>query len=229
MSNYKWVKLGDTYAELHKEDFSSVPNFEVNELDPLLIEKLKENDIDYYWEGDGYFEPYRYILIAIDSKVVEITAPLYEFDSKIGDYVLISESYTGETNDPNEYELMKSIYLRCCQEVATEQSKIFEKSFMENSIDDGISSFVIISSNPNCGPNCFYEQYIPKEYIKVCEKKLLFTRDEYHVVFVKKMDAKGKVVTIKVHDSYKGLVIGKGGKNIKRIAKLINARRINVI
>ena len=127
MSNYKWVKLGDTYAELRKEDFSPFPNFEVKELDFLLMEKLEENAIDYGWEGDGYLEPCRYSLTVFDPKVVEITAPLYEFDSKIGDYVLISESYTGETNDPNEYELIKSIYLRCCQEVATEQSKIFEK------------------------------------------------------------------------------------------------------
>ena len=51
----------------------------------------------------------------------------------------------------------------------------------------------------------------------------------HDVVFIKNMDAKGKVVTIKVPDLYKGLVIGKGGENIKRIAKLINAKRINII
>lgn len=39
MSNYKWVKLDDMYAELRKEDFSSVPSFEVNEIDPLLMKK----------------------------------------------------------------------------------------------------------------------------------------------------------------------------------------------
>ena len=48
-------------------------------------------------------------------------------------------------------------------------------------------------------------------------------------VFIKKMNAKGKVVTIKVHDFYKGLVIGKGGKNIKKVAALINAKYIKVI
>ncbi len=39
MSNYKWVKMSDEYVELRKEDFSSVPVFEVKEIDPILIEK----------------------------------------------------------------------------------------------------------------------------------------------------------------------------------------------
>jgi len=229
MSNYKWVKLDDTYAELRKEDFSSVPSFEVNEIDPLLMQKLEKNGVDSYLEGDGFFEPLRYVLTSLDTKFIEILAPLYEFDLKIGDYVLISESHTQEVRDPNEYELVKSIYFRCCQEVATEQTEVFEKEFMANSLDDGISSFVIISSNSDRQPNYFYEQYIPTGYIKVCEKNIAFTRDMHDVVFIKNMDAKGKVVTIKVHDLYKGLVIGKGGENIKRIAKLINAKRINVI
>lgn len=228
MSNYKWVKLDDMYAELRKEDFSSVSSFEVNEINPLLMKKLEENGIDFDLEGDGFLESCKYVLTTFDTKIVEITAPLYEFNLKIGDYVLISESYTEEVNDPNEYELVKSIYFRCCQEVATEQSKVFEKKFMEKSLD-GISSFVKISSNPHRQPNYFYEQYIPTGYIKVCEKNIAFTRDMHDVVFIKSMDAKGKVVTIKVPDLYKGLVIGKGGENIKRIAKLINAKRINVI
>lgn len=228
MSNYKWVKLDDMYAELRKEDFSSVPRFEVNEIDSLLMKKLEENGIDSDLEGDGFLEPCRYVLTADDTKVVEITAPLYEFDLNIGDYVLIYGSHTDKTIDPEEYKLVKAIYYRCLQEVATEQAKVFEKEFMENSLDDGISSFVTISSSPYL-PNYFYEQYIPTGYIKVCEKNIAFTRDIHDVVFIKNMDAKGKVVTIKVHDMYKGLVIGKGGENIKRIAKLINAKRINVI
>ena len=228
MSNYKWVKLDDMYAELRKEDFSSVSSFEVNEINPLQMKKLEENGIDSDFVGDGFFEPCRYVLTTFDTKMVEITAPLYEFNLKTGDYVLISESYTEEVNDPNEYKLVKSIYFRCCQEVATEQSKVFEKEFMEKSLD-GISSFVTISSTPDRQPNYFYEQYIPTGYIKVCEKNRAFTRDIHDVVFIKSMDAKGKVVTIKVHDLYKGLVIGKGGENIKRIAKLINAKRINVM
>ena len=208
MSNYKWVKLDDMYAELRKEDFSLVSSFEVNEINPLQMKKLEENGIDSDFVGDGFFEPCRYVLTTFDTKMVEITAPLYEFNLKTGDYVLISESHTQKVNDPNEYGLVKSIYFRCCQEVATEQSKVFEKEFMEKSLD-GISSFIKISSNPDRQPNYFYEQYIPTGYIKVCEKNIAFTRDMHDVVFIKNMDAKGKVVTIKVPDLYKGLVIGK--------------------
>ena len=43
------------------------------------------------------------------------------------------------------------------------------------------------------------------------------------------MDAHGKAVDIIVPNEFKGLVIGKNGQNIKCIAHLINAKRINVI
>ena len=37
MSNYKWVKLDDMYAELRKEDFSSVSSFEVTGVKSLNV------------------------------------------------------------------------------------------------------------------------------------------------------------------------------------------------
>lgn len=228
MSNYKWVQMSEGYIELRKEDFSSVPSFEVNEIDPILMKKLEENEIDHWLEGDGFLEDCRYVLNAIDRKFVTITAPLYEYDLDSGEFVLLSESYTDETVDPAEYEWVKETYYRCVEEIASEQAKIFEEQFMEKSLDE-ISSFVTISSDPYSEPNYFYEKYIPEGYIKVCEKNCPFTRTRHEVVFIKKMNAKGQTVTIKIHDLYKGLVIGKGGENIKRIAKLINAKRINVI
>ena len=229
MSNYKWVKMSDNYVELRKEDFSSVPSFEVNEIDPILMKKLEENEIDHWLEGDGFLEACQYVLSAIDRKFVTIIAPLYEYDLNSGEFVLLSETYTDETVDPAEYEQVKETYYRCIEEVANEQAKIFEEQFIEKTLDDGISSFVTISSDPYDEPNYFYEQYIPEGYIKVCERNCPFTRTRHEVVFIKKMDANGQVITIKVHDLYKGLVIGKGGENIKRISKLINAKRINVI
>ena len=65
--------------------------------------------------------------------------------------------------------------------------------------------------------------YFAVDYLKRVTKHLRNTS------FTDYIDAKGKNVTIKIHDFYKGLVIGKGGENIKRIAKAINAKRINVI
>lgn len=230
MSNYKWVQMSEGCVELRKEDFSSISFLEVNlnSMNPLLLDKLDDNGVDAFIEGDGVFETPRYVLKAIDRKFVTITAPLYEYDLDSGEFVLISESYTDEATDPAEYEWVKETYYRCVEEVTSEQARIFEEQFMENSLD-GISSFVTISSDPYQEPNYFYEQYIPEEYMKVCERNCPFTRVKHEVVFIKKMDVKGQAVTIKVHDLYKGLVIGKGGENIKRIAKMINAKRINVI
>ena len=232
MSNYKWVKMDEGCVELRKEDFTAISFLEVNlnSLNPLLLDKLDDNGVDtVIIAGDGIFETSRYVLNAIDRKFVTITAPLYEFNLSTGEFELLAESYTDEAIDPAEYEWVKETYYRCVEEVAREQAKIFEEQFTEKSLDDGFSSFVIISSNPDREPNYFYEEYIPEGYIKVCEKNCPFTRTRHEVVFIKKMDAKGKEVTIKVPDFYKGLVIGKGGENIKRIAKLINAKRINVI
>lgn len=228
MSNYKWVKMSDLYVELRQEDFSSVPSFEVKDIDPILKKKLEENGINFEIEGDGVLEQCRYVLSLSDGKFVTITAPLYEFNLDSGQFVLISETYTEKNIDPSEYELVKEIYFRCAEEVAHEQEKIFEELFTEKSLD-GISSFVTISSDFSQEPNYFYEQYIPEGYIKVCERNCPFTRVKREVVFIKKMDVKGQTVTINLHDLYKGLAIGKGGENIKRIAKLINAKRINVI
>ena len=229
MSNYKWVKMSDEYVELRKKDFSSVPVFEVKEIDPILREKLEENGIDHWIEGDGFLEVCIYVLSAIDRKFVKITAPLYEFDLDTGSFKLLAESYTNEAVDPAEYEWVKETYQRCSKEVASEQSKLFEKLFNEKSLDDGKSSVVTISSDPYQEPNYFYEQYIPEGYIKVCERNCPFTRVKHDFVFIKKMDAKGQIVTIKLHDLYKGLAIGKGGKNIKKIVKMINAKKINVM
>lgn len=230
MSNYKWVKMDEEYVELRKEDFELISFFKVNlnSMNSLLLDKLFENGVDTYIEGDGVSETQRYVLDVIDRKVVTITAPLYEFKLSTGTFELLEESYTDTAISPTQYEWVKETYLRCVEEVINEQAKIFEEEFMEKSLD-GISSVVTISSNPDREPNYFYEQYIPEEYIKVCEKNCPFTRVKHDVVFIKKMDANEQVITIKVPDLYKGLVIGKSGENIKKIAKQINAKRINVI
>ncbi len=228
MSNYKWVKMSDSYAELRQEDFSSLPSFEVNAIDPILMKKLEENGIDPWLEGDGFLEKCRYVLSMDNRKYVTITAPLYEYNLDSGQYVLISETYTDEAIDPSEYELVKKTYFRCSEEVAREQAKIFEEEFIEKSLD-GISSVITIASDFYQEPNYFYEHYIPEGYIKVCEKNCPFTREKHDIVFIRQMDAKRQTITIKLHDIYKGLAIGTGGENIKRIAKLINAKRINVI
>ena len=229
MSNYKWVKMSKGDVELRKEDFSSIPRFEVEEIDPILMKKFKENGVDSWIDGDGDIEPCRYVLNAIDRKNVPITAPLYGYDSDKEKKFLIDEAYTDYAADSEEYEWVKETYQHCVEEVASEQAKIFEKLFMKKSLDNGTSAVVTITSDLHQEPNDFFEPYIPEGYIKVCERNCPYTRVKHEVVFLKEIDAKGQAVTIKVNDLYKGLVIGKGGENIKRIAKMINAKRINVI
>ncbi len=230
MSNCKWVRICEGYEVLRREDFSSFPSFEVNLIDPILMKKLKENRIGFDTGGGSLLGGYRDRLFSIEENYSVITAPLYEYNSEKDKYVLISDTYTGETIDPiREYERIKETYARCKKEVAEEQKEIFERLFEEASIDGGISSRVTISTSFYEEPHYFNEKYVPEEYVKVCERNCPFSRYRHEVVFIRKMDAKGKNVTIKIHDFYKGLVIGKGGENIKRIAKAINAKRINVI
>lgn len=224
MSNYKWVKETERYVDLRTEDFTSTSFLSLPSamLNPLLLNKLSENGIGYDFEGDTCE------LYAIDREIVTITAPLYQFNVNTYEFELLKESYTNTAIDPTKYGWVKETYQRCAKEVANEQAKIFEEQFIEKSLDDGNSAVIDISSDIFEEPSSFYSLYIPKGYIKVCERNLSYSRITHEVVFIKKMDAKGQSVTIKVHDLYKGLVIGKGGKNIKKIEKMINAR-INVI
>lgn len=228
MSNYKWVKMSENYVQLRQEDFSSIPIFEVNDIDSLLLERLEANGVDNSLDCDGFLQSYSYILSAVDRKSVTITAPLYEYDAEAEQFILLSETYTAEAPDPAEYDWVKLTYERCAKEVASEQAKIFEEQFMAKSLDGGKSSIVIISSDFYRHPNHIQEEYVPESYIKVCEIKNQFSDTLHETVFIKKIDAKRQVVPIKIPDLYKGLVIGKGGENIKRVANLINARIIKV-
>ncbi len=230
MSNCKWVRICEGYEVLRREDFSSFPIFNVKSIDPILIKKLLNNDLDFDIAGDEILEDSRYVLFSRNRKIVTITAPLYEYNSEKEKYVLISDTYTGEVVDPvEEYELIKETYSRCKKEVVKEQKEIFERLFREASLDGGISSCVTISSPFYAESHYFNEKYVPKGYIEVCVRKCPFDRNRQDIVFLRKIDAKGQVVTIKVQDIYKGLVIGTGGMNIKRIAKEINAKMIKVL
>ena len=226
MSNYKWVRLDSGVTELRREDFSSIPSFKVSDLDSFLVKKLEENGVDL--SLDGLFNNYVYVLSFSVANRVTITAPLYEFDLKSGQFALISEAYTDETTDPTQYDLVKEIYHRCEEEVAKEQAETFEKLFKENSLDNGISSIISISSNPYM-EDCFFGKYVPETYIEVCKRNIPSYKNCCNSIFIRRMDAKRQDISIKVNNWYKGLVIGKNGENIKRIAQLINAKKVNVI
>lgn len=230
MSNYRWLRMCEGYEVLRREDFSPFPSFEVKSIDPILMKKLLKNNIDFDIEGDEILEDSRYVLFSRNRKNVKMTAPLYEYNSEKEKYVLISDTYTGEVVDPvEEYERIKETYARCKKEVAEEQKEIFERLFREASLDGGISSCVAISSPFYAESHYFNEKYVPEGYIEVCVRYCPYVRNKYETVYIKKFDAKGQIVTIKVQDEYKGLVIGTGGMNIKSIAKELNAKRIKVL
>ena len=229
MSNYKWVKTYEGEV-LRREDFSPFPIFSVKSIDPILMKKLLNNDIDVDIAGDEILEDSRYELFSRKRRVIKIIAPLYKYNRETDQYDLISDAYTGEVVDAVfEYEQIKEKYNQCKKEIAEEQKKIFEELFEKASLDGGISSCVTISSPFYAESHYFNEKYVPKGYIEVCVRKCPFDRNRQDIVFLRKIDAKGQVVTIKVQDIYKGLVIGTGGMNIKMIAKEINAKMIKVL
>ena len=228
MSNCKWVRICEDYEVLRREDFSSFPIFNVKSIDPILMKKLLDNNIDF--DVVGCLEGSRYVLFSRNRKIIKITAPLYKYNLETEQYELISDAYTGEVvDDVVNNEQIKEKYNQLKKEVVEEQKRTFEELFEKASLDGGISSCVTISSPYYAESHYFNEKYVPEGYIEVCVRYYPFERNKYDTVYIKKFDAKGQIVTIKVQDEYKGLVIGTGGMNIKRIAKEINAKMIKVL
>ena len=167
---------------------------------------------------------YRWITFPIPSDRRYLLA-----DSDDGKYVKISDSFTGKTTDPTLYDWVKSEIEICHQEVKEEQKKRFLNLFNKNSLDGGKTSWMHITPYRYTDDISFKEKYIPEGFLKVCEKYNIYNYDLKDIFFIKKMDAHGKAVDIIVPNEFKGLVIGKKGQNIKCIAHLINAKRVNVI
>ena len=216
MLNYKWVLLRENYAVLKNEDFSDVPlKFKVPfiEIDATLKSYLEGCGIQMFIDicGDGHY------YLSIRTKMEEtitITAPLYRKKTDTGEYVLIEEAHKEETIDPYEYQRIKETYEECKEEAIRKHQKLFEQLFNQETIDGKCASIVVTNN-------------VPEEYIKICERRI--ANKYYEALYIKKMDAKGKPIEIKTRFRSKGIIVGKGGRNIKTIAKLINAEYINVI
>ena len=96
MSNYKWVKESERYIDLRSEDFISTSFFSVPSalMNPLLRHELDDNGVDCCIDGESCE------LTAIDRRIVEITAPLYQFNIYTGNFDLLQDAYTDDTIDP---------------------------------------------------------------------------------------------------------------------------------
>lgn len=229
MSNYKWVTyviVSDRKYSLRDCNFDILEFPEINYRDELLDEKFKEHNLYVYHDEDAVC---RVHLCGLNYKCIYVTAPLYE-QKENGNYVKISDSFTGYTLNPMLYDWAKTEIKKCYQEVKKEQEERFLKIFTENSLDSGKTSWLHITPFRYYTDDIsFKERYIPEGFLKVCEKHDIYNPDLKDIFFMKKINAHGKVITITVPNEFKGLVIGKNGQNIKNISHLINAKRINVI
>ena len=222
MLNYKWELIRENYAVLRNEDFSDI-SFKVPfmDIDVTLQSYLEGCGIRMNLSMSG-----DYYLSRTNEDRTTITAPLYRKCSSGGKYILIEEQHTAETIDPYEYFRVKEIYEECKKAEKKKHKEQFESIFNQETIDGKCAS-VVVTKNPLSSDKAFYEKDVPEGYIKMCERKI--ANNYWDMLFIKKFDAKGQPIDIKTRFSSKGLIVGKGGKNIKRVAKLINASNINVI
>lgn len=242
MSNYKWVtdsydgKPARGYTHLRGENFEELlfPRVPSYSMDDLLSKELFKSGIYLELEvGYGFNRmSHYYKLLPTNIQTASITAPLYKESSTSAGYEKVSDSYTGTTIDPIQKEWVKEEFQQCQQAVKQAQADEFKRIFSENSLDGGLTACIEITSRIINLYGRFCERYVPDSFFKICrltEPSLTGPNGDETAIFMKKMDVHGKVVTIKVPERFKGLVIGTGGETIKRVASIINARRINVI
>lgn len=223
MAQYIMIQMENrkvTY--LLNEDFSSL-TFAIpkEEIDSLLKNELKKHSL-CCWEVFDHYE-----LFPIWVQHDEFTAPLYIYDGQ-EQPKLTSESQTSLCPIPLNYEIAKTIFSACKENVTKNVVSYFDYIYNSRTLDNGISStihfndiftiYFIIDE---------YERYIPKEYIKVCEH---ITKSNSRIVlFIKNQDANGDIVKIKVEDQMKKIILQDNGEKLKDIAKMINASKIEII
>ncbi len=237
MSNYKWLthcKPGETIEAwrtvLCSDDFQglSFPSVAPSKINTFIEEELLKAGIETEIECD--FDSYYFNLKPVNPKYISMTAPLYVCDDD-GGYQKIDDSYTAKAIDPAQYEWVRQEFKRCKETVYQQQVQRFSKIFQENSLDGGLTAVIDIAEcDVDIPEGAFYEGYIPNDdFFRICCLNDRFDPERPSIcIFMKKMDAKRGVVTIKIPDGLKGLTIGKNGANIKMVANMINARRINV-
>ncbi|MDO4283441.1 MAG: hypothetical protein Q4D02_07375 [Clostridia bacterium] len=222
MPNYIMIQMENRITHLLNEDFSSVTfAIQKGEMDSVLKEELKNHSI---W-CDQVFDHYE--LFSDHLEFVEFTAPLYTYNGKEKPK-LTSESQTILCIIPLDYERAKTVFLTCKEIVTKKLASYFDYIYNSRTLDKGMSSTIhfndifTIEYIPD-----EYEKYIPKKYIKVYEWRT--NLNSRLVLFIKKQDANGDVVKIKVEDQIKRVILEDHGEKLKNVAKIINASRIEII
>lgn len=213
MSNYIVFQNGKRGNKfLLNEDLSSI-TFPIpkEEMDDMLKKEL-EKDLIWCFQ---FFNQY----VLYDAHIIfaEVTAPLYVFNGT-EKLILKSEAYTGLCIIPLDYETAKTKFSTCKENIAKRKLSYYNSIYDGHTLDCGISATFHLNDIYE-----FYyltdddEKYIPKEYIKVYEKRT--NLNCRLVLFIKKRDANGEVVKIKVEDQIKKAILDDNGKNLERVAK----------
>jgi predicted RNA-binding protein YlqC (UPF0109 family) len=231
MNRYCWVKTIGGKIELRNHCFRPLNFPKVEDSNNQLKKKLEDNGFtvepDIIEVGDTDFAEW---MEPINSKTRLVKAVLMK-EQEDGSYIP-NGIYEAETTDPDEYSRARKVLEKCQQEIKEEHKQLFEEMFRMNSLD-GKTSDIKLTSIIKATNGYVIEDYIPREYIKICDIFVDWDdwhyRGDHHSIFMKKFDAEGEKVVITINDEYMGDVIGKNGKNIKKIANLINAKYIEVI
>lgn len=216
MQQYNWLAIpkGDLVEySLVNEKFDEYSYPQNRYLDEFLEQKFLEHGITCRRSDEADY----YELIPVEKEYVRITAPLYTLED--GSYVKIAEYFEMETLNPETYIKLHEEAKQCRIEVREEQAKVFDELYLKNSLDGGLSSCITI------GKDGFSKYYIPEGYLIVAKKDRPKTKQQ--VVFMKKRDFMGRI-TIKVPNEMRQLVVGTGGKNIKKVAKKLHVYYIHV-
>jgi len=176
-----------------------------------------------------------------NSKTIEIEAPLLisgtlspEQKKQVGlkpilttgeDYLVDTEKeYVGKIIAKEEIEEVEEAIDKAFKEARDRYEKKFIDAFLKAS-KDGISAIIRVGG---------YEELsywrIPKRFVVLGQKIVSYTQDlrqershTYDIILLDKEKIDGKkYIEIEIPDEYKGIVIGKGGGNIKKIGRELN-------
>ncbi|HOQ79055.1 MAG TPA: KH domain-containing protein [Candidatus Absconditabacterales bacterium] len=209
-----------------------------------LADILQERGYRLTHQGrSGFASRNRYIISKPSPQVISTKAPLLiqcrmDKDEKEKFGIVSSDNssswqiiWTGEMQEkeiisPNEIKEVKDIIEKAKHELKQRRVKRMDEHI--KSQKNGFISIVDIGG----GPEDFHEYDIPENYLIIAQKRIACTQDyrrnithTYSVVLIDTNAIQGKsFIKIKIPDEYKGLVIGKGGGNIKSLCEKLKCR-----
>ncbi|MFA5793416.1 MAG: KH domain-containing protein [Candidatus Gracilibacteria bacterium] len=213
----------------------------------LLANILKEMGFSLEYSGvSGFATRNRYIITNPNAEKIKVRAPLLICDrlTREQEHALslndpqwnekrynslysssfydAEEEYEGEIVDvKKERALIVDAIEKAGKKIQEKEDEKFVEKFLNASQDGGFSATLLVGGNEEL-------QYpIPERFERLTEIRSVNTQDHrqnlthtYRVVLLDKSKiTKGSTIIITIPDNLKGLVIGKGGANIKNICQ----------